>query len=190
MVFERLQAAIKTVVGVHPGVVGRVSATIGSNHTHSGRHFLAMLVTHTQLEATDLPYVMPLPCCDASPRAAEDFLDPERGIAVLVTDITDPSAVRRKPRLNPIEVPEGQWERCGTLHGRQPELLPLATVITAKQDLPATRCDLRLRAPRCFFTKDFFQILWRVHSHGPDIAGSVGHLSIRHKQQTLAIGRP
>ena len=54
MVFKRLQAAIETVVGMHPGVVGRVSATVGSNHTHSGRHFLAMLVTHTQLETTDL----------------------------------------------------------------------------------------------------------------------------------------
>src|SRR5215510_14946056 len=133
---------------------------------------------------------MPLPRIDASPRAAEDFLDPERGIAVLVTDITDPSAVWRKARLGPIEVTEGQWERCGTLHGRQPELLPLATVITAEQNLPAIRCDLRLRAPRCFFTKDFFQILWRVHSHGPDIAGSISDFPIRDEQQALTIGRP
>src|SRR5436853_4724153 len=129
MVFKRLQGTIKTVVGMHPGVVGRVSATIGSNHTHSGRHFLAMLVTHTQLEATDLLYVMPLRGSDASPRAAEDFLDPERGIPVLVTDVTNPSAVWRKARLGSIEVTEGQWERCGTLYGREPELLPLATVI-------------------------------------------------------------
>ena len=69
---------------------------------------------------------------DASPRAAEDFLDPERGIAVLVTDITNLSAVWRKARLGPIEVTEGQWERCGTVHGRQPELLPLTAVITAE----------------------------------------------------------
>src|SRR5215470_5608276 len=99
---------------------------------------------------------MPLRCSDVSPRAAENFLDPERSIAVLVTYITNPSAVWRKPRLGPIEITKGQWERCRTLHGRQPELLPLATVITAKQNLPAIQCDLRLRAPRCFFTKDFF----------------------------------
>src|SRR5215510_8317551 len=133
---------------------------------------------------------MPLPRIDASPRAAEDFLDPERGIAVLVTDITNPSAVWRKARLGPIEVTEGQWERCGTLHGRQPELLPLATVITAEQNLPAIRCDLRLRAPRCFFTKDFFQIFGRVHSHGPDIAGSISDFPIRDEQQALTIGSP
>src|SRR6516162_3317365 len=102
---------------------------------------------------------------DASPRAAEDFLDPERGIAVLVTDITNPSAVWRKARLGPIEVAEGQWKRCGTLHGRQPELLPLATVITAEQNSPAIGCDLRLRAPRCFFAENFFQIVGRVDSH-------------------------
>src|SRR5262245_29328483 len=133
---------------------------------------------------------MPLRCSDASPRAAEDFLDPERGISVLVADITNPRAVWRKARLGPIEITKGQWERWGTLHGRQPELLPLATVITAEQNLPAIRCDLGLRAPRCFFTKDFFQILWRVHSRGPDIAGSISDFSIRHEQQTLAIGRP
>src|SRR4249919_1430476 len=108
---------------------------------------------------------MPLRCSDASPRAAEDFLDPERGIAVLVTDITNPSAVWRKARLSPIEVTEGQWERCGTLHGRQPELLPLATVITAEQNPPAIRCDLWLRAPCRFFNKNFCQIFGRVHSH-------------------------
>src|SRR5437764_1000796 len=115
---------------------------------------------------------MPLRGSDASPRAAEDFLDPERGIAVLVTDITNPSAVWRKARLGPIEVTEGQWERCGTLHGRQPELLPLATVISAEQNPPAIRCDLRLRAPRCFFTKDFFQILWRVPCRFADRAAT------------------
>src|SRR6266480_363957 len=133
---------------------------------------------------------MPLRGSDASPRAAEDFLDPERGIAVLVTDITNPSAVWRKARLGPIEVTEGQWERCGTLHGRQPDLLPLATVITAEQNPPAIRCDLRLRAPRCFFTKDFFQILWRVHSHAPDITCSISDFPIRHEHQAPTIRRP
>src|SRR6476619_3611812 len=133
---------------------------------------------------------MPLRGSNASPRAAEDFLDPERGIAVLVTDITNPSAVRRKARLGPIEVPEGQWERCGTLHGRQPELLPLATVITAEQNPPAIRCDLRLRAPRCFFTKDFLQILWRIHSHAPDITCSISDFPIRDEPQALPIVRP
>src|SRR5215813_9466688 len=133
---------------------------------------------------------MPLPRIDASARSANNLLDPERGIALFVADVPNPIAIWRKARLGPIEVTEGQWERCGTLHGRQPELLPLTTVITAEQNLPAIRCDLWLRAPRCFFTQDFFQILWRVHSHGPDIAGSISHLSIRHKQQTLPIGRP
>src|SRR5215831_5703764 len=101
---------------------------------------------------------MPFRGSDASPRAAEDFLDPKRGIAVLVTDITNPSAVWRKARLGPIEVTEGQWERCGTLHGRQPELLPLAAVIAAEQNAPAIGCDLWLRAPRCFFAEIFFKI--------------------------------
>ena len=133
---------------------------------------------------------MPLRCSDASPRAAEDFLDPERGIAVLVTDITNPSAVWRKARLSPIEVAEGRWERCGTLHGRQPELLPLATVITAEQNPPAIRCDLRLRAPRRFFNKDFCQIFWRVHSHAPDITGSISDFPVRDEQQALTIGSP
>src|SRR5512132_1457336 len=110
---------------------------------------------------------MPLRCSDASSPAAEDFLDPERGIAVLVTYITNPSAVWRKARLGPIEVTEGQWERCGTLHGRQPELLPLATVITAEQNPPAIRCDLWLRAPRRFFGEDFFWIFGRVYCHAP-----------------------
>src|SRR4030095_4270034 len=133
---------------------------------------------------------MPLRCGDASPRAAEDFLDPERRIAVLVTDITNPSAVWRKTRLGPIEVTEGQWERCGALHGRQPELLPLATVITTEQNPPAIRCNLRLRAPCRFFTKDFFQILWRVHSHAPDITGSISDFPIRDEHQVLTIRRP
>src|SRR5262249_39744448 len=88
------------------------------------------------------------------------------------------------------ELTECQWERCGTLHGREPELLPLATVITAEQNAPAIRCDLRLRAPRCFFTKDFFQIFWRVHSHAPDITRSISDFPIRHEQQAPTIRRP
>src|SRR5207248_10005621 len=133
---------------------------------------------------------MPLRGSDASPRAAEEFLDPERGIAVLVTDITDPSAVWRKARLGPIEVTEGQWERCGTLHGRQPELLPLATAISAEQNPPAIRCDLPLRVPRRFFTKDFFQILCRVHSQAPDLTCSIRDFTILAEQQALTIGSP
>src|SRR5204862_8174496 len=98
---------------------------------------------------------MPLRGSDASPRAAEDFLDPERGIAVLVTDITNPSAVWRNSRLGHIEVTAGQWERCGTVRGREPELWPLGTVLSSEQRPPAIRCDVRLRAPRCFFTEGF-----------------------------------
>src|SRR5437764_14608666 len=133
---------------------------------------------------------MPLRGRNARPRAAEDFLDPERGIAVLVTDVSNPSAVWRKARLGAIEVTERQLERCGNLHSRQPELLPLATVITAEQNPPAIRCDLLLRAPRCFFTKDFFQILWRVHSHAPDITCSISDFPIRDERQALTIGSP
>src|SRR5215510_968431 len=133
---------------------------------------------------------MPLPRIDASPRAANNLLDPERGIALFVADVANPIAIWRKTRLGPIEVTEGQWERCGTLHGRQPELLPLATTITAEQNPPAIRCDLRLRAPPCFFTKDSFQILRRVRSHAPDITCSISDFPIRDEQQALTIGSP
>src|SRR6476620_8414675 len=108
---------------------------------------------------------MPLRGPDASSRAANDLLNPERGIALFVADVANPTAIRRKPCLGPIELTEGQWQWRSTLHGRQPELLPLAPVITAKQDPPAIRCDLRLRAPRRFFAEDFFQIFRRVHCH-------------------------
>src|SRR6267143_5948764 len=99
---------------------------------------------------------MPLRGVDASSRAANDLLDPKRRIALFVADVSNPAAVGRKACLGTIELAEGQRQRCRTLHGRQPELLPLAAVITAKQDPPAIRCDLRLRAPRRFFAEDFF----------------------------------
>src|SRR6185437_2779666 len=108
---------------------------------------------------------MPLPGIDASARAANNVLDPKRGIALFVADIANPIAIWRKARLGTIELTEGQRQRYGTLQGRQPELLPLAAVITAEQNPPAIRCDLRLRAPRRFFAEDFFQIFGRVHSH-------------------------
>src|SRR5438105_9358640 len=107
---------------------------------------------------------MPLRGVDASSRAANDVLDPERGIALFVADVANPAAIWRKACLGTIELTEAQRQR-GTLHGRQPELLPLAAVITAEQDPPAVRCDLRLRAPRRFFTEDFFPIFGRVHCH-------------------------
>src|SRR2546429_5590473 len=131
---------------------------------------------------------MPLGSIDASSRAANDLLDPERGIALFVADVANLAAIWRKARLGTIELAEGQWERCGTLHGRQPELLPLATVITAEQNPPAIRCDLRLRAPRCFFTKDFFQFFGCFHSHAPDITCSISDFPIRNEQQALTIG--
>src|SRR5439155_15840538 len=99
---------------------------------------------------------MPLRGVDASSCAANDLLDPERGIALFVADVANSAAIRRKACLGTIELTEGQGQRCGTLHGCQPELLPLAAVITAKQNLPAIRCNLRLRAPRRFFAEDFF----------------------------------
>src|SRR5439155_15555425 len=99
---------------------------------------------------------MPLGGVDANSRATNDLLNPERGIALFVADVANLAAIWRKARLGTIELAEGQWQRSGTLHGRQPELLPLATVITAEQDSSAIRCDLRLRAPRRFFAEDFF----------------------------------
>src|SRR2546423_3152858 len=108
---------------------------------------------------------MPSRGVDASSRAANDLLDPKRSIALFVADVANPTAIRRKACLSPIELTEGQRQRCRTLQGRQPELLPLAAVITAKQDPPAIRSDLRLHAPRRFFTEDLFQIFGRVHCH-------------------------
>src|SRR6266550_1114329 len=99
---------------------------------------------------------MPLRGVAASSRASNDLLNPERGIAFFVTVLATQAAIPRKACLGPIELTERQRQRCRTLHGRQPELLPLAAVITAEQDSPAIRCDLRLRAPRRFFTEDFF----------------------------------
>src|SRR5438270_9504025 len=100
---------------------------------------------------------MPLRGVDASSRAANDLLDPERGIAFFVADVANQAAIRRKACLGPIELTERQRQRqrCRTLHRRQPEMLPLAAVITAEQDPPTIQCDLRLRAPRRFFTEDF-----------------------------------
>src|SRR6266480_4770402 len=101
---------------------------------------------------------MPLRGVDASSRASNDLLDPERGIAFFVADVANQAAIRRKACLGTIELTEGQRQRWRTLQGRQPELLPLAAVITAKQDPPAIRSDLRLHAPRRFFAEDLFQI--------------------------------
>src|SRR5438552_19049378 len=99
---------------------------------------------------------MPLRGVDASSRASNDLLDPERGIAFFVADVANQAAIRRKACLGPIELTERQRQRCRTLHGRQPALLPLAAAITAAQESPATRCDLSLRAPRGFLTAGFF----------------------------------
>src|SRR5207237_7978763 len=101
---------------------------------------------------------MPLRGVDASSRASNDLLDPELGIAFFVAHVATQASIRRKACLGPIELTERQRQRCRTLHRRQPELLPLAAVITAEQDPTTIRCDLRLRAPHRFFTEDFFQI--------------------------------
>ena len=133
---------------------------------------------------------MPLRRVDTNSRAANDVLDPERRIALFVADVANVAAIGRKSCLGTIELSKGQREWRGTLYSVQPELLPLAAMITAEQNPPAIRCDLRLRAPRCFFTKDFFQILWRVHSHAPDITCSISDFPIRDEQQALTIGSP
>src|SRR3989442_15658308 len=106
---------------------------------------------------------MPLRGVDASSRAANDLLDPERGIALFVANVANPAAIWRKACLGTIELTEAQRQRCGTLYGRQPELLPLAAVITAEQDPPAIGGDLWMGAPCRFFAEDFFQSFGRVH---------------------------
>src|SRR6476659_6835917 len=63
-------------------------------------------------------------------------------------------------------------------------------MITAEQDAPTIRSDLWLRAPLGFFTQNFSHVVGGVHGHRPDIAGSIGYLSIRHEQKSLTIGRP
>src|SRR6267378_1491638 len=108
---------------------------------------------------------MPLLGVDASSRAANNLLDPERGIAIFVAYVANPAAIWRKACLGTIELTEAQRQRCGTLHSREPELLPLAAMIAAEQDSPAIRCDQRLRAPGRFFAEDFFKISGRVHCH-------------------------
>src|SRR5947209_18902247 len=104
---------------------------------------------------------MPLRSVDASSRAAHNLLDPERSVALFVADIAYPAAIWRKACLSTIELSEGQRQRRGPLHGRQPELLPLAAVITAEQYPPAIGSALWLRAPRPFFGAGFIHILGR-----------------------------
>src|SRR5205809_1977368 len=99
---------------------------------------------------------------DASSAAANDFLNPERRIAFFIADVTNVAAIGRKPCLGTVELTKGQREWRGTLYSGQPELLPLAAMITAEQNPAAIGRDLRLRAPRSFFTEDFFQIFGRV----------------------------
>src|SRR5207249_5215327 len=103
VVFERLKTPIKAVVGMHPGIIGRIGTAVGSKHTHSRWHSLAMLVAHTQLELADLLSVMPLPRVDANSRAANDLLDPERRIALFVTDVANVVSIGRKWCLGTIE---------------------------------------------------------------------------------------
>ena len=105
---------------------------------------------------------MPLPRVDANSRAANDLLDPERRIALFVTDVANVVAIGRKSCLGTIELPKGQREWRGTLYSGQPELLPLAAMITTEQNPAAIGCDLWLRTPLGFFTKDFFQIFGRA----------------------------
>src|SRR5438874_13143965 len=123
---------------------------------------------------------MPLCGVDPRSRAANDFLDPERRVPIFIANVTNPAAIWRKASLCPIEITEGQRERCRTLRCCEPKLLPLAPVITAEQDSPAIRCDLRLCAPCRFFTEDFFQVFGRVHCNRPDIAGPISDFPIRH----------
>src|SRR5438552_6421725 len=104
---------------------------------------------------------MPLRGVDANSRAANNLLDPERRIALFVADVANVASIGRKSCLGTIELPKGQREWRGTLYSGQPQLLPLAAMITAEQNPAAIGCDLWLRKPLGSFHKDLFQHLGR-----------------------------
>src|SRR5437899_13092362 len=104
---------------------------------------------------------MPLPRVDANSRAANDLLDPERRIALFVTDVANVVAIGGKSCLGTIELSKGQREWRGTLYSGHPELLPLAAMVTTEQNPAAIECDLWLRTPLGLFTQDFLQFFDR-----------------------------
>src|SRR5262245_46930286 len=104
MIFERLKAAIETIVRVHPGLIRGISTSIRSDHTDARRHSLSVLIPDTQLQPGNVSHVVTFRSINASSGAADNILDPERSISALVADISNSVAIRREARLGPIKL--------------------------------------------------------------------------------------
>src|SRR5678815_3518309 len=104
VVLKWLKATIKSVIGLHPGILGRISTAVSRNDADSRRHTFAVFIMDREVKIAHLFKVMSLRRINASPRATDCLLDPKRGIAILVADIANPIAIRRETCLNAIEL--------------------------------------------------------------------------------------
>ena len=117
-------------------------------------------------------------------------MDPQPQIAVFVADVRDASSVGRPARVRRVELAERQRQLRIAGERRQPQLMPLTSLVAAVQHAPAVRRDFRSRAPAGFFVHEAFELARAVDRGAAQVAGAVRDLAIGNEHEPLAVRRP
>ena len=175
---------IEAVVRVHPAIVRTVVALVAADDADSpGRGEL-------NLERRHRARVLPLACDNSRALAADRFEHPQRHVAIFVAHVCDAPPVRRPARGRRIEVAECQRELRIAGERREPQLMPLTTLVAAVEHPPAIRRDLGARAPAGFFVQEALHPPGPVGGRAACIASAVSDLAIRDEYEALAVRRP
>jgi hypothetical protein len=128
---DRLSLRHDQIVCVNPRLVRRVRAQPAVGDADSGRDAVPGLVQHLEIQ---LPVRLEITALDGPkrtflPRGRVD--QPERGVPGAVGDERDRAAIGRPARIGVVVVAVGERKRVAPVHRQQPQLLPLASEITA-----------------------------------------------------------
>ena len=99
--------------------------------------------------------------------AAQRIHHAQRGVAVAVVDIGDARAVGRPARVAAVELAESERQRRGAVGRGQPQLLPLAAVVTGIEQALAVGRQFRPRAPAGFLAEHAVALRRVVERHRP-----------------------
>src|SRR5688572_29733618 len=190
-VLESLCLTFNGLIGVTPGVVRREKLPVGMPNRQSRWYRPARRrIHHRDQQPADGFEIAAGARDDPLALAAGDGHRPQRRVAGLVGDVSDPRAVWRPARRGRVELTVCELNGLGALTEREPELVPLPSVVAAVDDAPGRAIPVWPGLPGGFLIVDFARGRTCTSFHPPQPARSVDPAAIRDEDQFLAVGRP
>src|SRR6476661_10354467 len=99
-------------------------------------------------------------------------------------------SVRRPARRRGVELTVGELDRVAAGRRKEPQLIPLPTMVAAVDDARPVARPVGTRLPCRLLEMQLARSCAGAGFHAPDAAGAVDAPAIRHEDELAPVGRP